>query len=622
MAGLRRALARPAGVALLAAVVLLAAVALASCGPPAPRAAVSASAAAGASARVVSSNILYADYAGSRACEGCHAAQAEAWRRSPMHNMTREPTIPDVRGPFDGTVFRFKDDSARLELRDGVRFITLDSKRFGSGTYRLTRVIGGHYREDYAGVAVTAARADARAVTSPPEELVLPVSWVFATAQGAKAALRYKGYSVMVKERPGLHAGPVWNQTCIFCHNTPTYLATVLGALAGPKARPYQGEVVDALLPRARRAEWVVTDDRALGAALEGELAHLGVTRSRPTLIEVVDATRRSFRREHLVELGIGCEACHLGSAEHVRAPERLPSFEPRSAFMAVRWPAPASEGPAQLRAARINRVCARCHQVLFSGYEPTWEGGRRHGSPGGSNVNSGEARDLLLGACASTLSCVECHAPHAPDGTARLRALGPAEKDALCTKCHDGYASASALRAHAHHDPAGEGARCLSCHMPKKNLSLDGALSRYHRIGSPNDPQRVLLDRPIECALCHGDKSPESLAATMEAWWKRPFDRVALGKLYGDLDGNVLVATASRGKPHEQAVAFYLLGEARARAAVPLLASHLTHPYPLVRGYAKRALDAIAGAPLDIDLDADDAVIEAQAKAWVAAHP
>jgi predicted CXXCH cytochrome family protein len=366
----------------------------------------------------------------------------------------------------------------------------------------------------------------------------------------------------------------------------------------------------------------LVTDERALASALEGELAHLGVKRSRPTLLEAVDATRRSFRREHLVELGIGCEACHLGSAEHVRAPQQLPSFEPRSAFMAVRWPAPASEGPAQLRAARINRVCARCHQVLFSGYEPTWEGGRRHGSPGGSNVNSGEARDLLLGACATTLSCVECHAPHAPDGTARLRALGPAEKDALCTKCHGRYASAPALREHAHHDPGGEGARCLSCHMPKKNLSLDGALSRYHRIGSPNDPERVLLDRPMECALCHGDKTPESLAATMEAWWKRPFDRIALGKLYGDLDGNVLLATASRGKPHEQAVAFYLLGEARVKAAVPLLASQLTHPYPLVRGYAKRALEAIAGAPSDIDLDDDDAIIEAQAKAWLAAHP
>jgi hypothetical protein len=154
---------------------------------------------------------------------------------------------------------------------------------------------------------------------------------------------------------------------------------------------------------------------------------------------------------------------------------------------------------------------------------------------------------------------------------------------------------------------------------MPKKNLALDGTTSRYHRIGSPNDPQRVLLDRPMECALCHADKSVESLVSTTETWWKRPYDRDALRKLYGSsLDANVLLATAERGKPHEQAVAFYVLGEARSKAAVPVLATQLTHPYPLVRGYAKRALDTVMGSPIPIDIDADDAEIDAKAKAWL----
>ena len=599
---------------------------LACCAPGESRPATSAgtnspshAAAAGAS-REVSSNVLFADYAGTQACAKCHAERVRTWLASPMHNMTREPALADVKGPFDGTTFHFKGDTALLETAGGARFITIQSKKFGEGTYRLTRVIGGHHREDYAGVLVAAARADAAPVTSPPEELVLPVSWVFApSGSGASSgALRYKGYSVMVKERPGLHAGPVWNQTCIFCHNTPSYLSTVLGALAGPAAKPYQGEVVDPLLPRERRAEWIVTDAPALSSALETELARMGVKRSHPTPLQAVAATRSAFRRDHLVELGIGCEACHLGSAEHVRDPQKLPVLEPRSAFFAVKFPAPANEGPDQLRATRINRTCARCHQVLFSGYEPTWEGGSRHGNAGGSHINSGEARDMMLGACASKLSCVECHDPHRPDATADLRALAAVQQDALCTKCHERYASPEALRAHAHHDPAGEGARCLSCHMPKKNLALDGTLSRYHRIGSPNDPQRVLLDRPLECALCHGDKTVESLAGTMETWWKRPFDREALKRLYGSLDANVLLATAERGKPHEQAVAFYLLGEARSKPAIPILASQLTHPYPLVRGYAKRALDSVVGSRVPIDIDAEDADIEVAAKAWL----
>src|SRR5262249_47382507 len=100
------------------------------------------------------------------------------------------------------------------------------------------------------------------------------------------------------------------------------------------------------------------------------------------------------------------------------------------------------------------------------------------------------------------------------------------------------------------------------------------------------------------------------------ESWWNKSYERGALEKLYGSLEANVLLATAERGKPHEQAVAFQLLGDARIKSAVPVLAQQLTHPYPLVRGYAKRALDAIQGVPVPIDTDGDDAVIEAQAKA------
>ena len=100
-----------------------------------------------------------------------------------------------------------------------------------------------------------------------------------------------------------------------------------------------------------------------------------------------------------------------------------------------------------------------------------------------------------------------------------------------------------------------------------------------------------------------------------MEKWWNGSFERGALEKLYGSLDANVLLATAERGEPHEQAVAFQLLGDARVKQAVPVRARGLTNPYPLVRGYAKRALDAIQGSPVPIDVDAPDEVIAEQAR-------
>ena len=144
----------------------------------------------------VRSNIVRADYAGSARCASCHAEITAAWRGSPMHLMTRLPEGARIRAPFDGTTFRFKDDSARLTEKDGARFVELASASGGRHVYRVTRVIGGRYREDFAGVEVGAG------ATEGERELLLPISYVFETK-----SFRLKGYSVLVTERPGLQRG-------------------------------------------------------------------------------------------------------------------------------------------------------------------------------------------------------------------------------------------------------------------------------------------------------------------------------------------------------------------------------------------------------------------------------
>jgi hypothetical protein len=145
---------------------------------------------------------------------------------------------------------------------------------------------------------------------------------------------------------------------------------------------------------------------------------------------------------------------------------------------------------------------------------------------------------------------------------------------------------------------------------MPKKNMSLDTELTRYHRIGSPTDPIRVLADRPLECAICHADKQVGELVLAMETWWKKAYDRDALRDLYGDLTSSPLLATLERGKPHEKAVALAILsntivsksGDSPETAArhgarrprrelTPLFARELDNEYPLVREFARFAL-------------------------------
>src|SRR5262249_338797 len=152
--------------------------------------------------------------------------------------------------------------------------------------------------------------------------------------------------------------------------------------------------------------------------------------------------------------------------------------------------PSPVRKG-APSRAEWINHACARCHTVLFSRYPYTWEGGARprdpkkaeHRAPaGGSSINSGEARDYLLGGCASKVSCTACHEPHTEDRREKLDELGTVKGNRVCLECHGAYREPEALAAHTHHAPGGDGSACLGCHMPRKNTGLGYALTRYHR--------------------------------------------------------------------------------------------------------------------------------------------
>ena len=545
----------------------------------------------------VQSNVARGDYAGSAACAACHGDVTSAWVTSPMHRMTREPRGAEVQAPFDGMEWRFKDDVVRLERKGDDRFVRVEPAGAPPRTYRVTRVIGGRTREDFAGVDAQAGG----------EEVVLPVSFLL-----GPRTLRYKGYSVMVHERASLRAGPVWSRTCIFCHNTVPEMDRLLGALGGARTPAYQGEQVDPWLSPDRRWHPRVVDPPAFVAVASGEMARLGGNPPRgddPIAVarRAIEVVRAGFDGEHLVEEGIGCEACHGGSREHVADPRVRPSMVPTAPWLDL--------SPAPSAAQAVNHACARCHQVLFSRYPFTWEGGRRDSSPGGSHINSGEARDFLLGGCAQQMACTACHDPHAREAPARLAALATPQGNATCTGCHPALAEPSRLAAHAHHGPGGAGGSCVACHMPRKNMGLDGTLTRYHRIGSPTDPARVLGDRPLECALCHADRSVAWVADAMERLWAVRYPRQRLVELYGSLDANVMTATLERGKPHEQAVAIAILGERRVKGAVPLIARQLTGDYPLVREWARRSLASILGR-CDVDLAQKDASIARAAAA------
>ncbi|HEY0468543.1 MAG TPA: hypothetical protein VGC79_30320, partial [Polyangiaceae bacterium] len=366
----------------------LACLALSSCHARKPESPLAGSPAASAThAGEVRSNLLRADYAGSQACAGCHERQYAAWLDSPMHRMTRDVQKTQISAQFSGNTFDFQGDSVRLETQGGQRFMRLHGKATPASDtlFRVTKVIGGRYREDFVGIEVDPASPLDAARSDTFAERVLPVSYLVFNGEW-----RYKGYSVMVRERSALEPGVVWKTGCIFCHNTAPALSLLLDdvyAEYGERAHSYQGSA-SVELPDDKRPRYLVSDEAALKRALGAELGYLGKPREiagyglKRALTVSIDGTRDAFDEQHLVELGIGCEACHGGAREHTQNPGAVrPSLSLRSDFLR----ATTATGGEPSHAQDINRTCAKCHTVLFSRYPYTWEGRTRRHDPGGS---------------------------------------------------------------------------------------------------------------------------------------------------------------------------------------------------------------------------------------------
>src|SRR5215468_5421195 len=211
---------------------------------------------------LVASNILRGDYAGSRACADCHGAISARWEASAMRGMTRDARTAQIRAPFDGASLRVAGDTVTMAMQGGERIMRVvtarGSDRSNEEVFRVTKVIGGRYREDFVGL-------DPRG-----EEHVLPATYVFSTR-----SWRYKGYSVMIKERPAMATRGRWSRECLPCHNTLP-LGTMLYADLDPRVRAYQGKLADRLMPRSRIWGASALDDAGLGRALDDEIAFLG----------------------------------------------------------------------------------------------------------------------------------------------------------------------------------------------------------------------------------------------------------------------------------------------------------------------------------------------------------
>jgi predicted CXXCH cytochrome family protein len=223
------------------------------------------------------------------------------------------------------------------------------------------------------------------------------------------------------------------------------------------------------------------------------------------------------WRDNQFQEEGVNCEMCHGPSAAHARGE------------------------PTRFRFARATpeesvRVCAQCHaqsaQRTNAGFPPAYP--RRpyvEFAPRAFYLDGRFRETTFLveaferSACyrKGGATCVSCHDPHPTDASSNPKSLKFNGSDKMCTQCH--AASSFAAQSHTRHEPASEGARCVSCHMPK----IMGAL--LFQAGSHQIDERPSADftarfgqdgSPNACLLCHKDKNVSWLRDQLSSWPRR----------------------------------------------------------------------------------------------------
>jgi tetratricopeptide (TPR) repeat protein len=303
-----------------------------------------------------------------------------------------------------------------------------------------------------------------------------------------------------------------------------------------------------------------------------------------------------------LVEMGVGCEACHGPMADHVKWQQ------PR--------PQPAMGDPTLRRFSKtqMRDTCAACHarRAELTGTMRVGEAFFNHYAltiPDETDLYyaDGQVRDedyeyaAFLGSRMnfSKVWCGDCHSPH----TAKIRL----PHDRLCMTCHAGpIAPAPKIDAatHSFHQRGTAGDHCVDCHMPM-TVYMGRHWRRDHGFTIPDPLLTKEHHIPNACNRCHQDKTTDWAIAAVNKWYGPRMERptrtrtriVAKARTaQTEAVPGLLKMAREETIPYWRAVATLLLRHwADDTNVVSLLLQQTSDPDALVRTVAVRALEPLA---------------------------
>ncbi len=329
------------------------------------------------------------------------------------------------------------------------------------------------------------------------------------------------------------------------------------------------------------------------------------------------------------VEHGVGCESCHGPLRRHVDWRRRFPDRTVPDPTLPVL-------SPRQMLA-----TCAACHARrgeltgdfapgadFFDHFSPSIVDESDLFYPDGQVREEDFEYAAFLGSRmgAAGVTCQDCHEPH----SAKTRLPG----NWLCLRCHNGSDPRAPVIEpvhHSHHRVFGydtngipqlvdlaaydprriteTGGECVACHMPV-TIYMQRHPRHDHGFTIPDPRLTREWGIPNACNRCHTDQSVDWALEHTERWYGEKMERpsrqrtrvIAAARL-GDPGARapLLALLNAETNAYWQAVAAGLLGTwVDDPAVAAALRARLTHPHPLVRERAARALEPRAPAEHD----------------------
>jgi predicted CXXCH cytochrome family protein len=405
-----------------------------------------------------------ATYLGGKACAGCHAVQAAAWKGSHHDRAMQEPTAQAMLGDFDNAEFKYAGVTSRFFRRDGKYIVRTDGPDGKLADFEVKYTFGVSPLQQYL-VELPGGRYQA-----------LSIAWdARPKAEGGE-----RWFHLYPNERID-HKDPLhwtgiyqnWNLQCAACHSTNlrkgydaasnTYKTTFSEINVACEA--CHG-------PGSRHVEWAK-------------------------------------------------------SAKPPYQPGSDKGFVAASSRWSVAWNFPASGAKVAQRdkpaADALMNVCSDCHARRSTIAErgdpavPLEDTHRLALLTAPNYYADGQQREevyvwssfLQTEMYRKGVTCMDCHDAH----SLKLRAEG----NALCTRCHN--TAVFDTEKHHFHKAGTPGAQCVECHMPARNYMVIDA-RRDHGIRVPRPDLSLSLGSPNACTQCHADRKPEWAAAGMDQWY------------------------------------------------------------------------------------------------------